>query len=333
MEINTNNLIPGQVYDTYTALCAALNKEPARGNSKIKQLRDFDRYFKYEQDGRKYIIKEVYKEPLPEEYRIAANAKYVTYVENLLLSYLSQQKEEKIYITPQRLWLILGMVNNKYISMRPVHRRQELLSLSEDMNMFDINNFFFRSNMKIRDILKNSLTSLKRRKLLISEEVYMIGFTISDYNTFQTGLTYREATDPEKKYILKTERKILRKLGFETDFQMLASEQRSAYYDELGDILRKEKGWENVYHCYKFIYDKVNMLEAINENEEAKSLNQLMIDALNEQAKNNYDKKGITAANANERAILEDSPFFYYHGYPERQQLLADELIRIPVNT
>lgn len=328
MELDITQLTNGQVFDTYTELCRAVGCEPLQGNSKPKQLKEFARYFNYERDGRKYVITEVYNKPMSEEYRIAANAKYIGFVQNILLSYLSQQEEEIIYITPQKLWLLLGMVNDKYLTMKQPYRKQELLTLSEDMSMFDINHFFVRSNMKIRDILKSALGSLRRRKLLICEEVYRIGVIENDYKHFQSGIIYRDASDNEKKYILRIERKLLKELGFETDYQMLCSDKRTVYYDKLGQILRNEKGWENIYHCYKFIYDKGNIIEAINEDTEMKELNQLVIDALNEQAANNYKKKGYSADSAVLRMFDEDNPFFYYDGYQHRQQVLTEALIR-----
>jgi len=328
MELDTSKLTEGQIFNTYPELCRTLGCEVYGGYQKTKQLKDFGRYFNYEKDGKKIIITEIYPEPMNEEYRVAANAKYVTFVQNILLSYLSQQEEEIIYITPQRLWLLLGMVNNKYLVMKQHYRRQELLTLSEDMDMFDINHFFVRSNMKIRDILKSGLGSLKRRKLLICEEVYRIGILESDSAYFRSGIVYRDATDNEKKYILRTERKLLKEFGFETDYQMLCSDKRTDYYNELGKIFKKEKDWENIYHCYKFIYDKGNIIEAINEDEETKQMNQLVIDALNEQAEKNYNKKGFTADNAAIRIFDEDNPFFYNKGYQQRQRLLTEALIR-----
>ena len=57
-------------------------------------------------------------------------------------------------------------------------------------------------------------------------------------------------------------------------------------------------------------------------------MNDLIVDVLNEQAENNYKKRGVTADNMEERAIYEDRPFFYYQGYQNRQRLLTETLIR-----
>lgn len=326
-DIDVTQISEGEVFNTYPELCKALRCEVCGGNQKKKQLKEWQRYFNYEKDGNKFIITEVYNEPMSEEYRIAANAKYTGLIQNILLSYLSQQKQEVAYITQQGLWETFGMINERYMEMRERNRREELLNLSEDMTMFDINDFFKRSNTKFRDIVKVSLNSLKRRKLILFEEVYRVGVPIYDKYEYR-GFEYRDATDSEKRYILKTERNLLKEFGFETDFQMFCSDKRDDYYDALDKFFQEEKGWRNVYYCYKFIYDKENIIEALGADEDVMKLNQLMVQALDTQADNNYNKKGITADNAVDRRFIERRPFYYHEGYPIRQRILTDNLIK-----
>lgn len=328
MDLNINNLTEGQIFNTYPELCKTLGCEVYGGCQKTKQLKDFERYFNYEKDGKKFIIKEIYPEPISEEYRIAANAKYVTFIQNILLSYLSQQEEEIVYLSQQKLWTILGLVNNMYFTMRASHRREDLMKLSEDMTMFDINHFFTRSSLKFCDIVKNALNSLKRRKLLLYEEPYRIGELVPNHDFFRSDVIYRDATDAEKKYILRNEHRVLKSLGFASINQMLMSNKRNEYYEELNNIFQEERDWFHVYSCYKFIYDKSNIIEAVNEDIEIQQMNQLVIDALNEQAESNYKKKGFTSDTAAIRAFDEEKPFFYYNGYQNRQRILTEELIR-----
>lgn len=328
MEVNTTQLTEGQVFDTYPALCKALGCDVYGGYQKTKQLKEFERYFNYEKEGKKFIITEIYPEPISEEYRMAANAKYVGFIQNILLSYLSQQEEEIIYLTQQQLWTILGMVNNKYFLMRTPHKKEDLMNLSEDMTMFDINNFFNRSGAKFADIIKTALNSLQRRKLLIYEKPYRIGEVVSNEKFMQSGVVYRDATDNEKKYILRTENKLMHQFGFNDIYKLYASSKSVAYYDSLNKIFQKEKDWDHVYSCYKFIFDKDNIIEAINEDAEIKQMNELIIQVLNEQAENNYKKWGYTSDNAVLRMFDEDRPFFYYEGYQRRQQVLTEALIR-----
>lgn len=323
-----DSLHQGDVFNNYPELCKATGMNIYDGYQKKKQLKELERYINYEKNGKQFIINEVYDEPLSEEYRIAANAKYTGLIQNILLSYLAQQKDETAYITQYNLWDILGMVNARYMRMREHDHREQLLTLSDDMTLFDVNDFFKRSNTKFRDIVKVSLNSLKRRKLLLFEEVYRVGVPIYDKYEYR-GFEYRDATDDEKRYILRTEHNLLKEFGFETDFQMFCSNRREEYYDRLGEIFQEEKDWRNVYFCYKFIYDKENVIEAIENNNDVMEMNRLMIDALDTQADNNYAKRGESNMVAESGWVIgKKKAFCYYEGYPERQRVLSDNLIR-----
>lgn len=326
-KVKLEGIKPGDVFNSYPELCKAIGINVYGGDQKKKQLKELERFMDYEKSGKQFIINEVYKEPLDEEFRIAANAKYTGLIQNILLSYLAQQKDEVAYITQYNLWDILGMVNDRYMKMRGKENREQLLTLTDDMTLFDVNDFFKRSNTKFRDIVKVSLNSLKRRKLLLFEEVYRVGVPMYNSKNEYRGFEYRDATDAEKRYILKTEHNLLQEFGFETDFQMFCSDRREEYYDRLGEIFQEEKDWRNIYFCYKFIYDKENIINTIEGNDAVMKMNQLMVEALDAQADHNYEKKG-EANMEPPQGIIRKKVFRYYDGYPERQRVLSDNLIK-----
>ena len=146
-------------------------------------------------------------------------------------------------------------------------------------------------------------------------------------NDLQADIILKMRTDSDFMSAVETLYK-LDKDKLQSINQMLMSNKRTAYYEKLDEIFKKERDWTHVYSCYKFIYDKSNIVEAVNEDMEIQQMNQLVIDALNEQAKSNYKKKGFTSDNAAIRVFDEDKPFFYYEGYQERQRILTDNLIR-----
>lgn len=59
------NLHEGQVVKNYKSLCEILNVEARKSgsNSHKAQLKDFNRYFEFEKQGHKYIIKNIYDKP------------------------------------------------------------------------------------------------------------------------------------------------------------------------------------------------------------------------------------------------------------------------------
>ena len=63
---NAHNLGIGEVL-SYKQICETLHQDRYGGNQKKAQLKEFLRYFDFEYDKeiKKYLIKEVYDEPLP----------------------------------------------------------------------------------------------------------------------------------------------------------------------------------------------------------------------------------------------------------------------------
>ena len=61
--MNTNNLQVGQVLKNYKKFCEILEEPLKTGNSKMTQLKEWERYFEYHKDGVKYIIDEIFNTP------------------------------------------------------------------------------------------------------------------------------------------------------------------------------------------------------------------------------------------------------------------------------
>lgn len=65
MEIN--NLKEGMVIKNYKVLCELLEIEATTSNSKLAQFKELERYINYEKQGQKFIIKEIFDEPIKKE--------------------------------------------------------------------------------------------------------------------------------------------------------------------------------------------------------------------------------------------------------------------------
>lgn len=314
----------GQEFKNYQELCKALGLQPYTGYQKTKQMKEIQQQYELEKDGRQFRVIDVY-EPKAERGRIASNAKYVDFVQHILLSYLFKQREEVAYLTQQNLWTILGMVNEHYFPMR--EKKEELLSLDENMDIFNINNFYQRSNLKFRDIIKSSLASLRRRKVIMCEETFRIGVGQRISSTFE-GIEYHDASDAEKRYILRIQHDLLKKYGCKDEFELSFKKSKDSYYAELNDIFYKDKGWKNVFFCYRLVFDREVVIEEMSEQDEVLQLNNIIVETLDAQADSNYEKKGVTADNAGDRYFNEHKPFFYFEDYPKNQKILSDKLIR-----
>ena len=61
--MNINKLEANKIYKNYKKLCNVLNVNVKGGKSKQLQIIDMKRYFKYHNEGNKFIIDEIYPEP------------------------------------------------------------------------------------------------------------------------------------------------------------------------------------------------------------------------------------------------------------------------------
>ena len=61
------NLRVGQEYKNWKALCEVLEVEPKDASRKQKQERDFAQYFRWEKQGQRIKVVEIYDEPIERE--------------------------------------------------------------------------------------------------------------------------------------------------------------------------------------------------------------------------------------------------------------------------
>ena len=322
----TRSLQVGQVFTNFRKLCDAIGTPAYNGNQRIAQIKEFKRYFSYETEGRKITITEVYDEPLPKESRIANNSKYTRLVQDVLIKYLSEQPGEKVYLTQLRLWQILGLVNAKYANF--YDNIEQLKKIDERLAYFHIKDFFNRASCKNSGIVKRSLESLQRRHLLLVDDVYIV-VELADKDNKNSISINREATESERKYIMKTKRKLLEEMGFETEVQIRLSRRKKAYYNALSETFLDEQGWVSVYSAFKIIYNKGQLPKAENAKKSKLQLNKMIIEALDEQADKNYKKQGLTNQETLTLKLNAKKDFYYYEEYPKLQHLLSQELIKI----
>ena len=144
--------------------------EYKKGAGKTYQLEKFgetgfQRFFNFEKVGRgKYEILEIYDDPLPiEDDRNKGNRQvYTHYIELVLMNYLAKKGTHVETFTMRDLWRLLGMINEKYGKVST----DNLLSMNECITSFEINNFYMRSDKKLRQILLSALKNLRSRRLI-----------------------------------------------------------------------------------------------------------------------------------------------------------------------
>ena len=329
--MNTNNLIIGD-YITYKKLCEILNEPYKNGNAKKAQLKEWMRYFDYEKIDNKFLILDVYNEPLEKEYQYPANAIYIKYIEVLLLSLLSSTEGNMITIAPQSLYKTFGMINDNFTRVQrlePDERLKELQKVHSYMTEFEIDNFFERCKSKFSKVIKGAFNSLQKRMLIKFSEEYEY-YVFEKENLFDTTpnpkMTVRKyiANADDIEYILKVKRETLLKYGCEEESQIYLKKKTLRYYNEINKRVKEERNWVGLYKVYVINYCRDTSIEALEKDHiilQKYGLNEALIKYIDEQAVKNYDKT---------KNIPKDSEEFRYpDSYINMQHLLSNQLLRI----
>ena len=334
---NAKNLIIGELI-TYKDLCEVLQQPYYKGgNQKKSQLDEFSRFFDFESKDRKILIKEVYDIPKEKEYRYPANAIYTECIEKILMTHLSNQKDYITYISSQYLYWTLGMVNRDYIEMqRPDQKavlRQDLRkkydwSLEEvtDKSVnFYINDFYSRCRGKFSDIIDSSLKSLQKRRLIEYSNVYHMYFEKVDENGKIIERYDSYSNDEETKDIMTIEREILDLFGFENESDVWLRHKEKEYYKEITERAKElYPELKGLYSCYKFLFDKNNLKNALTRDEEKrkkKELNGKILKFIDEQTEKNYLSTVDVEYGSKE--------FKYTRKYEQAQYYLSNRLIKL----
>lgn len=284
----TNNikdiLQSGMIISNYKKMCKLLNEEELQGDSKISQIKEWKRCFDFDREGQKYIINEIYDEPLSKDDKrvVGNNNEYAKFIELLLLNYLSKQKGYTAILTTKQLLSLLGMVNQNYLDKD--HKKLE----NDDITIFDVNHFYQRSYKRLCEILFTTLNNLQNRKLATYSKLTMITQTMA------SGIQEtREATDEEIKDIQKVEREVLVNMGYDNISKIFLSFQQDRYYNRVQELLIERYDIDKVYNLLKIIFHQPHIIKALEEAELETNkimLNDKIIYAIDKQADNNFEK-------------------------------------------
>ena len=260
--IDTSGLELGMVVKNYKEMCRILNEQVCEGDSKKAQLKEWARYFLWEKKGQKFIILDIYDEPLPKDDGRQNKNIYVQYIEVILMKILSKQKntKEPFYITTNQLWKLLGMINNNYknISLDDLNN----MITDYEVTSFDMKKFYQRCNQRLREILFSSLNKLEDRALIKYEIETVIVFFDEDRKT-----VYKPANDIQKKKILKAERKALLDMQLETKQHAYAKFKEMEFFEKVNAYLHEWYGWEYTFNRIKINYNKSDVLETVYKDE------------------------------------------------------------------
>lgn len=293
----------------------------------------FKRFFDFEKIKSKFIITDIYDEALPVGGRSKGNKSvYSTFIELILMNYLAEQNNDSEIFTRRKLWVLLGMTNNKYGKVS----KESLKALDKSITDYEINHFYNRSNRKLERILLSALGNLRNRRLIDWELQTVI---CKDNNGEEEWFV---ANDNEKKEILDAEYTVLHEFGFQKIIQVFSTFKTEEYFYRVNEILYDKHKWKRFYKRFKIIYVAKNIRQSISDVEI--SLNKALLNTevanfisneaerIYDDAMQKYDKHlGDTIKNKGDviAALHSWKPPV---NYILAQNMLVDELIRIGHN-
>lgn len=320
---------------TYKQICETIDQPRYSGNQKKAQLKEFLRYMDFEKVDRQYIIKDIYDVPLPPELKTPANSVYSKHIKIILLSYLLRQDlNSPVYISTQKLYVALGMVNQSYIMMQKSDQKALLRNelrvkcnfsdKVEDKSLnFYIKHFYDRCRSKFSSIIKSSLESLKKQNYIDYCRAYHIYKRVLDVNNEVIEI-YDGAysTDEETADIMEIERSVMDAFGYQYESDIWFGDTKHYFAEVTKKVQELYPEIHSIYRAHKIICTRPNVIKALSREQETQEMKQL-----NEKILNYIDNQ---AAQKYESTIIEDDyTKRYSQKYLDAQYYLSDRLIKI----
>lgn len=223
------------ILKNYKELCKVLEVEPLSGNSKKAQMNWFSQHFTLERKGYSFIVREIVAtdiKPKPTRGGANNNIEYKENMERLILDILAQNNNRgKIFLSKNKFFYALEMVNVNYLD---TYKKIDKWSKHLDIDEYTMQEWMDTTGGVLERSVESALTSLRNKALIIwskemtvckleeieSSFIVVPKTTKDKYGEENTKYTTqrkavpvtREATDEEKKQVLKTEKEILNEL-------------------------------------------------------------------------------------------------------------------------
>ncbi|EIW6613677.1 hypothetical protein QTI99_06330 [Clostridium perfringens] len=304
-EMRIENLEVGKVIKNYKELCGLLGIKVTSGKSKKLQLEDLERYCVYHKEGNKFVVDEIYENPLPKlDGRINGNNNvYVEEIGDILVEYISNNKraDNKVLLSFSKIINVLGLVNNTYTVAN--NKKSELADIL-NIELSAIHYFYNTSRCEFKKIIKRALNNLQKRSVIKYEEKWQICEKVNTDG--ETKDIYRLATKDEVSMILDAQKRSLDEMGLKdlTALFLAGSVKYRKFNKKVNEKL--PRSWNYYYGVYEIIFgsaavdiemkyieekrislnnkskDKMNKVFSIDDEEESneKKLTEVLIDLI-----------------------------------------------------
>jgi len=237
--VDTSKLKEGMIVKNYKELCKLVGEEIKSGSAKKAQVYNWSRFFDFEKQEHKnsYAILKIHETPIKGKPDRGRPSIYVKDIEEILLDYLSRQKNYSDTLTKKKWMYILGMCNISFVDiMHPDESNNFQLGL--------IIGFCKRKQWYLNGILNNILRSLKNKNLISWTTKYVL-------------YRYNEECEPsneELQTIKSIENYIKRIMGYDTIKEIFDAHRQNEYYKRISDDTKQALKCDALYKRIKITY-------------------------------------------------------------------------------
>lgn len=324
-ELNVKILTEGMVVKNYKKMCELLGQPICSGHSKQCQIKTWERYFDYCKEGQKFIIAQIYDEPLPEyDGRKFRAGVYAKYIEALLLRYLVSSCDQTVGITKRQLFCLLGFVPTTYngYSSAGIKSIQEKYNAThrQEIKKGDVECFCDSLEVKLNSVIESALRSMKRKGLIDYTLQYMI-VTNDD--------KHHIANATETQLITQIHKSVLNGMGLATVSSVVTHRRIREFYHKC-NLECQQYNWKRIYQRLYITYMpnaikadasvEVERLKTIKSSKIVTLLNQAVVEGMYRKITNTHRKYN------NEET---KSKFIYTDEFADIQKRLVDYLVRL----
>lgn len=286
--INLEKLKVGMILKNYKELCQVLEEPIKSGASKKAQLNWFEKHFTYKKEGHKHIITNIITtevQPPPTQGGSNNQIEYTKNIEMLILDILSQNiNNGKIFLSKNKLFHLLEMVNVNYLD---TNRRIPKLSKFLDIDENSVQEWFDTTGGLLERSLNSALKNLANQSLIFwSREITVCRVVDVPYSEYLVKIIHKdsdgeereeyekhiktrqiieEASDNEKKFILKVERDTMLKLECDNKQEIITKGLWADFENKVKSIIKDEYDILYYFQSYKILFNLSHILEKQNE--------------------------------------------------------------------
>lgn len=317
------SLNEGMIVKNYKEMCKLLNQSPTTGEARQNQIKNWERYFSFERNGQKIIVKEIFDTPIPLpekpkkvktksvvkkeniKTKIKKGGKYLGDGEIILKYLLTQKGETPYFITKSQLIKDLGLVNELYQNCTLSCIQKELNN--QNISNQHLINCYKICNSQFYQFINRLLNSLEKRGIINCSKVCIALYRNIDTNQIE------EISLNNSQYINKLEKlnaKVLDIMNFKNIEEVYKHMKWRYFYNLRSKIGRLDYGWINVYdkYCITLASDIIEVPTEQEYIEHKKLLNEKMYNRLiqtgTQLINKQHQKSNIQTKEYNDRAAL-----------------------------